>query len=201
MVGFCLAEKDFRKKVEECVTEETANGKCYHDREGGGIDVGRAKSEQEICVTVVRQCCRRKIDPGSDVLGGPEIYSVPSSALTAGLPGNKMEKILDVRLDVGGLVAALWALRLTTRGHCCPELSFVYSQWIEEAMLTKTASSSSAPLICAISAMEKLPSAFASAEIWWMKKHIKTIHMGWSHGFKLDRAIAARRERCYGDVV
>lgn len=40
-------------------------------------------------------------------LGGPEIYSVPSKALTAGLPGNRTAKILDVRLEVGGLIAAL----------------------------------------------------------------------------------------------
>ena len=52
------------------------------------------------------------------LLGGPEMYNVPSKALTAGLPGNSTEKILEVRLDVGGLVVALWALRLTTRGHC-----------------------------------------------------------------------------------
>lgn len=39
--------------------------------------------------------------------GGPDIYNVPSKALTAGLPGNRTEKILDVKLEVWGLVAAL----------------------------------------------------------------------------------------------
>ena len=38
------------------------------------------------------------------------MYSVPSNALTAGLPGNRIENNFDVRLDVGGLVAALWRL-------------------------------------------------------------------------------------------
>lgn len=50
--------------------------------------------------------------------GGPDIYSVPSRAFTAGLPGNRTEKILDVKLEVGGLVAALWRFSSRTRGHC-----------------------------------------------------------------------------------
>jgi hypothetical protein len=40
-------------------------------------------------------------------LGGPEMYSVAKRALTAGLPGNRYAKILDVRLDSSGLVATL----------------------------------------------------------------------------------------------
>jgi len=49
--------------------------------------------------------------------GGPEMYSVARRALTAGLPGKRTAKIRDVRVEVWGEVANLWALRSWTRGH------------------------------------------------------------------------------------
>lgn len=51
------------------------------------------------------------------VLGGPEIYTVARIALTAGLPGKRTEKILDVRLAVWGLFARLCSLSDSTRGQ------------------------------------------------------------------------------------
>jgi hypothetical protein len=39
--------------------------------------------------------------------GGPEIYKVARSALTAGEPGKRAEKIREVKVDVGGEVACL----------------------------------------------------------------------------------------------
>lgn len=52
-----------------------------------------------------------------DVLGGPEMYNVARRAFTAGLPGNKTEKILDVKLVVSGIVARLCSLSVSTNGH------------------------------------------------------------------------------------
>jgi hypothetical protein len=49
--------------------------------------------------------------------GGPEMYSVASRALTAGVPGKRKAKIWAVQLAVVGLEATLWALRASTRGH------------------------------------------------------------------------------------
>lgn len=40
-------------------------------------------------------------------LGGPEMYSVASSALTAGEPGKSTAKIREVREEVWGEVASL----------------------------------------------------------------------------------------------
>lgn len=54
-----------------------------------------------------------------DVLGGPEIYNVARRALTAGLPGKRIEKILEVKLVVSGILARLCSLRDSTRGHFC----------------------------------------------------------------------------------
>lgn len=45
------------------------------------------------------------------------MYIVARIAFTAGLPGKRIEKILDVRLVVCGAVACLCALRDSTRGH------------------------------------------------------------------------------------
>ena len=42
------------------------------------------------------------------LLGGPEMYSVPNRALTAGLPGKSIAKIWEVRLEVLGCEVALW---------------------------------------------------------------------------------------------
>lgn len=52
-----------------------------------------------------------------DILGGPEIYNVARRAFTAGLPGNKTEKILDVTLVVSGIEARLCSLSVSTNGH------------------------------------------------------------------------------------
>ena len=52
-----------------------------------------------------------------NVLGGPEIYNVARRAFTAGLLGNKTEKILDVRLVVSGVLARFCSLSDSTRGH------------------------------------------------------------------------------------
>lgn len=50
-------------------------------------------------------------------LGGPEMYKVASKAFTAGDPGNSTANIRLVNVEVGGLVAILYALRLSTIGH------------------------------------------------------------------------------------
>lgn len=48
-------------------------------------------------------------------LGGPEMYKVARRALTAGLPGNRKAKILDVRLEPADAPeATLCALRART---------------------------------------------------------------------------------------
>jgi hypothetical protein len=51
------------------------------------------------------------------ILGGPEMYTVARIALTAGLPGKRIAKTLDIMLAVGGLVARLCSLRASTSGH------------------------------------------------------------------------------------
>lgn len=46
------------------------------------------------------------------------MYNVPSIALMAGLPGKRIEKILDTTLEVGGVEAALTLLYSMTTPHC-----------------------------------------------------------------------------------
>ena len=60
---------------------------------------------------------RLYVNYGQNILGGPEMYTVARRAFTAGLPGKRIEKILDVKLVVGGLVARLCSLRDSTNGQ------------------------------------------------------------------------------------
>ena len=39
------------------------------------------------------------------------MYKVARSALTAGVPGKRMEKVWETRLEVGELEACLWRFR------------------------------------------------------------------------------------------
>lgn len=52
-----------------------------------------------------------------NLLGGPEMYNVARSEFTAGLPGNRTEKVFEVKLAVSGLVARLCSFRDSTRGQ------------------------------------------------------------------------------------
>lgn len=104
------------------------------------------------------------LDCGYDILGGPEIYNVPSKAFTAGLPGNRTENTLAVKLEVGGLVAALWRLSSSMRGHCYMMSNAVNQISIVACARTKTASSISDALICPTYDVEKLFAELASAE-------------------------------------
>ena len=45
------------------------------------------------------------------------MYAVARRELTAGLPGKRIEKILDVKLVVSGMLARLCSLRDSTRGQ------------------------------------------------------------------------------------
>ena len=49
-------------------------------------------------------------------------------AFTAGLPGKRTAKILEVKLVVWGLVACLWAFNDSTRGQFCP-VSLLHQNW------------------------------------------------------------------------
>ena len=45
------------------------------------------------------------------------MYAVARRELTAGLPGKRIEKILDVKLVVSGMLARLCSLRDSTKGQ------------------------------------------------------------------------------------
>lgn len=53
------------------------------------------------------QCRYLLVEKAKDKLGGPEMYKVARSALTAGVPGKRTEKIWEAKLEVGGLEASL----------------------------------------------------------------------------------------------
>ena len=53
MVRFCFSKEYLREEMEEGVAEETPDGKSDHYGEGGGIDVGRAEGEKEVCGLII----------------------------------------------------------------------------------------------------------------------------------------------------
>ncbi len=45
MIRLCFAEENLGEEVEKSVAQEPTDCKGYHDRQGGGIDIGRAQRE------------------------------------------------------------------------------------------------------------------------------------------------------------
>lgn len=98
----------------------TANATMTEREEGSMLGGHRARRKSDCGVNDLGFSVRETYRATRiDILGGPEIYNVARRALTAGLPGKRTVKILEVKLVVSGMVARLCSLRVSTRGHFC----------------------------------------------------------------------------------